>query len=472
MKKHNFVFKVLCCIFALVLTGCVPGSQAHNTENTESQVEIDYSMYPFADMKWMRDTECDETLCFLSNGEFRYSCACGSPVNDADVVESYSYDDETKLFTLNCYEELEGMITEIKLIRCDDEVLELDFNGEIRVFYREGSKVEDMEVDDTDVEDTDVEDTDVDYEVDLTKISPMIQELASEEVIDAAKAVIGAFLRYEDSVVIEVSGNTQRFMNDMGYVIHCTCPMFGAFTDFNEMNAYDASTGTVSWDYFIGESEFNAKVQSFYEVAEAYLSNVSATDSEAMRAMLLYYAVIDDLNYDYDLIGDKYDSLSEEEANLKSSPYCVLVEKSGICTNIAQAYMFLCTQADITCGTVLHTGGSGMHMWNTVQVDGKYYYCDPTWDANTSMKYFGITAADRASWAGEYSASEGTMLSVTIPDKYSVTDSRFEVLRGKLPVEISEVKADKDSQTITFVGYEYEYVFECKDTEQKYSEIE
>ena len=55
------------------------------------------------------------------------------------------------------------------------------------------------------------------------------------------------------------------------------------------------------------------------------------------------------------------------------------------------------------------------------------------------------------------------MLSVTIPEKYEISDSRFEVLRGKLPVEISEVKADRELQAITFVGYEYEYVFECKE---------
>lgn len=456
MKKNRFVFGVLCCIFTLVISGCVPGSQAHNTENTESgdsQMEADYSMYDFAGKHWVRDTECDETLCFLPNGEFRYSCACGSSVNDSDVVESYHYDDTTKVFTLNCYEEIEGMITEIKLLSCDGEKLELDFQGEVRFFYLEGSNVGDAE---------DTEDVEAVYEVDLTKISPMIQELAKEDVIAAAKTVIEAFLQYEDSATIKVSGNSQRFMNDMAYVIHCTCPMFGAFTDFNEMTSYDASTGRISWEFFIDESEFYNKLRGFYDVTEIYLSNVSTTDSEAMRAMLLYYAVIDDLNYDYDLIGDSYEKLSKEEANLKTSPYYVLVEKSGICTNIAQAYMFLCTQADIACGTVLHSGGSGMHMWNTVQVDGKYYYCDPTWDANTSMKYFGITAADRASWAGEYSASEGTMLSVTIPEKYEVTDSRFEVLRGKLPVEISEIKIDKTLQTITFAGYEYEFVFECE----------
>ena len=54
------------------------------------------------------------------------------------------------------------------------------------------------------------------------------------------------------------------------------------------------------------------------------------------------------------------------------------------------------------------------------------------------------------------------MLSITVLEKYDVSDSRFEVLRGKLPVEISGVKADKELRTITFEGYEYEYVFECK----------
>lgn len=461
MKKNNFALVSLCCVVAFFLVGCAPEAKIDSTETQNSFLEVDYSMYDFAGIQWTRDAEGDmETLSFLPNGEFRYSCACGNSVNDADMVESYSYDDTKKMFTLNCYEEVEGMITEIKLIRCDGEKLELDFGGEIRVFFVEGTKNENTEVENTDNENVDVENTA--FEIDLTKISPMIQENVSEDVIVAAKTVIEAFLQYENSAAIEVSGNSQRFLNDMAYVIHCTCPMFGAFTDFNEMSSYDAASGKVSWDFFLEKAEFDSKLQVFYDATEQYLSNVEQTDSESMRAMLLYYAIIDDLKYDYDLLGDSFENLSKKEANLKSSPYYVLVEKSGICTNIAQAYVFLCTQADIVCGTVLHTGGSAMHMWNIVQIDGKYYYCDPTWDANTSLKYFGITAADRASWAGEYSAEEGTMLSVTIPEKYEVADSRFEILRGKLPVEISEVKVDKELQTITFVGYEYEYVFECK----------
>ena len=81
------------------------------------------------------------------------------------------------------------------------------------------------------------EDDDAVFHIDLTKISPLIQENVSEDVVVAAKTVIEGFLRYECSGVIKISGNCQRFLNDMAYVIHCTCPMFGAFTDFNEMSS-------------------------------------------------------------------------------------------------------------------------------------------------------------------------------------------------------------------------------------------
>lgn len=136
--------RILCMIGAIIigtsLIGCMLESKTASKEDVNAHMEIDYSAYDFAGIQWTRDTECDtETLCFLPNGEFRYSCACGSSVNDSDVVESYSYDDTTQKFTLNCYEEIEGMITEIELVSCDGERIELDFGGDVRVFYCKGS---------------------------------------------------------------------------------------------------------------------------------------------------------------------------------------------------------------------------------------------------------------------------------------------------------------------------------------------
>ena len=138
MKKNVFIRVVLCCVIAFLVVGCKSNSAKDDNNNQNTQKEADYSSYDFADVKWTRESDCDvETLRFLPNGEFQYSCACGNPVNDADVVDSYTYDDATKTFTLNCCEEIEDMITEIKLVSCDGEKLELDFDGEVRVFTAE-----------------------------------------------------------------------------------------------------------------------------------------------------------------------------------------------------------------------------------------------------------------------------------------------------------------------------------------------
>ncbi len=440
MRKKQFMSLLLSVALLCSMVGCGLIQKGGTI--------VDYSEYEFADVSWTRQGDCDiETLRFKSDGGFQYWCACGNPVNDADVVESYTYDDATKIFTLHCLEELDDMVTQIELIRCDGDTLELDFDGEVRIFVKEGLQTQGNKQK---------------FNVDLRKVNLAVEELADPTVVQAARNVVDAFLLYEDSVAIEVKGNAQRFVTDMMCIVHCTCPMFGAFADFNETTAYDAGSGRVAWKFRVTEKEFQTKVQEFTKITEDYLSVVSLEDSEAMRAILLYHELTKDLEYDYDLIGEAYHKLSKEEAALRESPYNVLVNNSGVCTNNAQALMFLYTQVGLDAGTVFHTGGQGVHMWNFVLIDGKYYYCDPTFDIEGVFDYFGITAADRAGWAGGYSAEEGTMLGVVIPEKYEISDTRFEILRSKMPVELTDIEVNHEKQTITFFGHEYEYTFECK----------
>lgn len=116
---------IILALAALLLTGC------------ESTQEKDYSKYSFTDVSWTRDAENDiETIVFKSNGRFVYYCSCGNPVNDSDLCENYTYNAKTKEITLDCFEETEETITKIKVVKSTETTLELDFDGEIRIFQK------------------------------------------------------------------------------------------------------------------------------------------------------------------------------------------------------------------------------------------------------------------------------------------------------------------------------------------------
>ena len=124
MKKYICLI-VLTFVCTLFFAGC-------------TKENVDYSKYSFVNVSWTRDAEHDiETIYFGEEGNFSYYCACGNPVNDSDLCEGYTYDDDTKTITLDCIEETDEMITVIKIVKCDEEELHLDFNGEVRVFTKE-----------------------------------------------------------------------------------------------------------------------------------------------------------------------------------------------------------------------------------------------------------------------------------------------------------------------------------------------
>ena len=125
--KKNIIILILVGIF---LAGC--------GDTKEKMQEKDYSEYLFSDVVWTRDGGNDiETLVLKSDGSFSYYCSCGNPVNDSDLCESYTYNDETKEIKFVCFETTEEMITNIKIVKISEDILELDFKGEIRKFEKE-----------------------------------------------------------------------------------------------------------------------------------------------------------------------------------------------------------------------------------------------------------------------------------------------------------------------------------------------
>ena len=127
-KSFSLLAIALVCIVAFV--GC--------SKNDYSEApSVDYSEYSFVNTSWTRDAEHDtETIRFNGDGSFAYWCGCGNSVNDSDMCEGYTYDDATKTITLNCIDTTDEMVTIIKIVKCDENSLHLDFDGDIRIFEK------------------------------------------------------------------------------------------------------------------------------------------------------------------------------------------------------------------------------------------------------------------------------------------------------------------------------------------------
>ena len=127
MKKTLSVAVLL--LVLLLLAGC------GGKETKEEQV--DFSHLPFVGVAFERDGGNDiETIYFGADGSFRYYCSCGNPVNDSDLCEGYSYEEDSKTIYFSYIEETEETVNEVKVVKCLDTELHLDFNGETRVFTK------------------------------------------------------------------------------------------------------------------------------------------------------------------------------------------------------------------------------------------------------------------------------------------------------------------------------------------------
>ncbi len=106
---------------------------------------------------------------------------------------------------------------------------------------------------------------------------------------------------------------------------------------------------------------------------------------------------------DYDKARTLYDALIDRCAYIKDAlnahtVYGALIDGEAVCEGYALAYQYLLMRAGIPAMYV--TGWSGeAHAWNAMQLDGQWYYADPTWDDpknnNGAFRYYGYFALTR-----------------------------------------------------------------------------
>lgn len=207
------------------------------------------------------------------------------------------------------------------------------------------------------------------------------------------------------------------------------------------------------------EAEVTAKVKELLENEFAFVNGTS--DYEEL------YAV-----YDYICSNVTYDNenLENDEYTLKYTTYAALLNGTAVCQGYATLYYRLLRELGFSVRVATGYGGPvsedetnyfGNHAWNIVQIDGKWYYADSTWDAafsedaasgTGSYQYFLKGTSDFDSLEKPY-CSEGIhylIMDDEFINSYHVEETKYTISQGeeeKFPAK--ELKAPSVTLSIS-----------------------
>jgi hypothetical protein len=116
---------------------------------------------------------------------------------------------------------------------------------------------------------------------------------------------------------------------------------------------------------------------AIYEKACGVLNEIVSDDMDDYeKELAVHDYIISNCTYDTATLG----AIPHESEN-SDNPYGVLINGQAICKGYTTTFRMFMGMLGIPCGTVHATDVSGdEHAWNTVKLDGSWYYVDCTWD--------------------------------------------------------------------------------------------
>ena len=199
--------------------------------------------------------------------------------------------------------------------------------------------------------------------------------------------VVDAVLDYRS----EVPCPERRYAELLGSIIYYDFPLFNACAEpFEFLKHYDGESDTLHIVYRYSEEDHRALLTEFLLAGDSLLSAVTPDMSDTEKAKTIYHALCTRM---------VYDSSALEDPERKDSYYAYLYN-SGVCLTFANVYNQLLRRVGINSTLAVCDYDATMgHVWSVVTLDGKNYFCDPTFelshDQGNGYIYFGMNYADR-----------------------------------------------------------------------------
>lgn len=219
------------------------------------------------------------------------------------------------------------------------------------------------------------------------RLSEETLSFLGNEFADVYVGFVDAFLNHESTFPCP----QPHYAEMLSTVLFYEFPLYHACAEpFDASAHYDADAGTATIVYKTDADEHRRLVEQLTTAADAMLADASPDNTDEENAKHLYHALASRMTYDDSAMAD---------IEKKESCYAYL-NHSGVCVTFANVYNQLLTQVGIRTGVAsCSTGGSEGHAWSIVTLDGKDYFCDPTYelsyDDGNGYRFFGLTYAER-----------------------------------------------------------------------------
>lgn len=167
---------------------------------------------------------------------------------------------------------------------------------------------------------------------------------------------------------VDVSSLTVDEANEVIFAFASDCPEYFWFTGSYTLYYYpgEGRASEIRADEELDMDALNAKMAEMEAVADA-IAIPSGSDADRLRAAHDWV----DLNLTYD-----------KETDNAGNAYGAFVEKRAKCDGYSYAINLLCKRMGIqaVCVTGSVTESGELHAWNMIDMSGRWFYVDATWD--------------------------------------------------------------------------------------------
>ena len=188
--------------------------------------------------------------------------------------------------------------------------------------------------------------------------------------------------------VISLSYTTEQYHEDSIYDVvdkafaHTGNPKEGDILrcDYDSWyaNYYYYYEGDLCYIDITYEFEYKTTAQQEAELDKAVKNLLSKLDldgnTDYQKVKAIYDYLCENITYDYD-------NLYDDSHRLKYTAYAALINHTSVCQGYATLFYRLALELGVDSRIIIGIGNGGLHSWNIVALDGKYYNLDATWDA-------------------------------------------------------------------------------------------